>query len=910
MNVINYIIFILFFLIMYSVCFKTVEGFDDDFYYYDKLIDYKTIPPSFVNDATPSKTVNKFGFYKGKGTFKKGYTKETKSDEKISTLNKLLDRLLGRIVSDNQDCVGSFGKYSECDKSCGSNAFQTRKYNITQQRGKNGKDCPFVDGYEEKLRCNLDECQMGDICENNSDCETGNCNPDSTRCENMVPCDSDNFHICNENQCINLNNDNDKMIEGSYIYNTVDKECFFKTPAEIEELDLNIYTYDFDQIRDKLKDIVLDCEYYQVEKEEGIGPCVNRPNVIIDDSGEPKCSDGFAPEPTMFNASYACSKCILKDRNNNPLSKDECYCPSNTKISESGTCERSDGEDTNNLCSEILKVNNGGCNYCNDGYSFKKEGNTASCIQCPTNQQTLREFCFGNCNPSSRTEYNEFCTQYCDGISDDLIRDDAILSFLDPIPYSNTPVSDLEGDYKERCINFSMDTAKLTICNPESSTVLNEFCYCNGSGENGEPTTEADCSLNCREGFMWNDATGQCVACPKLPDSICISSNENVQCVSLNREIYNIINNSNTLETTPPITSYDDNDPPEVQYCSRVMPGSGNNYYINDGEVAKCHTEISNGVCNECQSGTYQDGDGNCQNCPAGKFNSGYNCTNGEENCCDDCPDGSVSDAGSSSCRECDKGHYSSPDKTQCVQCEAGHYQNQHGQTSCLECPAGTYQVHQGREYCLVKGECWYGEGKLYDGTINQGDPKIDSVCALDEKFALCEADNQYGGAYCTYRWDGYIPSDRCGTYNDGGLWNNYHCSSPSDVCDDCTNCGNKWSRDKVSTKRYPNYLNGYNMLRLQTPVNVHYNDRSGPDNQCWAYLKCENSANICYRDHLMNSNINEPSQSIKDIQKWWDNNYNHNRIVTHQDYNNLPSNWEADSNIRGRANRMSSEVF
>ena len=99
-------------------------------------------------------------------------------------------------------------------------------------------------------------------------------------------------------------------------------------------------------------------------------------------------------------------------------------------------------------------------------------------------------------------------------------------------------------------------------------------------------------------------------------------------------------------------------------------------------------------------------------------------------------------------------------------------------------------------------------------------------------------------------------------------------------------------------------------MLRLQTPVNVHYNDRSGPDNQCWAYLKCENSANICYRDHLMNSNINEPSQSIKDIQKWWDNNYNHNRIVTHQDYNNLPSNWEADSNIRGRANRMSSEVF
>ena len=75
-----------------------------------------------------------------------------------------------------------------------------------------------MDGYEEKIRCNLDECQLGDICENNADCETGNCNYNSTRCENMIPCDNDNFHVCNETQCINLNNNNDdKMIEG-FIY--------------------------------------------------------------------------------------------------------------------------------------------------------------------------------------------------------------------------------------------------------------------------------------------------------------------------------------------------------------------------------------------------------------------------------------------------------------------------------------------------------------------------------------------------------------------------------------------------------------------------------------------------------------------------------------------------------------------
>ena len=32
---------------MYLVCFKTVEGFDDDFYYYNKLMEYKTLPNSF-----------------------------------------------------------------------------------------------------------------------------------------------------------------------------------------------------------------------------------------------------------------------------------------------------------------------------------------------------------------------------------------------------------------------------------------------------------------------------------------------------------------------------------------------------------------------------------------------------------------------------------------------------------------------------------------------------------------------------------------------------------------------------------------------------------------------------------------------------------------------------------------------
>ena len=59
MNVIHYILFVLFFLTIYSICFKTIEGFNDDFYYYDKLIDYKTIPNSYVNDSIPTYTWKK-----------------------------------------------------------------------------------------------------------------------------------------------------------------------------------------------------------------------------------------------------------------------------------------------------------------------------------------------------------------------------------------------------------------------------------------------------------------------------------------------------------------------------------------------------------------------------------------------------------------------------------------------------------------------------------------------------------------------------------------------------------------------------------------------------------------------------------------------------------------------------------
>ena len=510
MNVIHYIIFILFFLIMYSVSFKTIEGFDDEFYYYNKLIDYKTIPPSFVNDATPSRTVNKFGFYKGKGTFKKGYTKDIKTDEKISTLNKLLNRLLGRIVSDNQDCVGSFGKYSECDKSCGSNSFQTRKYNITQERGKNGKDCPFVDGYEEKIICDLDECQIGDICKSNEDCETGNCNPNSTRCENMVPCDSENVHVCNETQCMQLNEeyDNNVMQEGFYMYNNVDEECFFKTPAEIEELNLNVFTYDYRTISDQVKDAVLECEYYQVKKDD-VGPCINGSNIMVNDNDEPICKPGYGPEPTIFNGLNACQKCIIDSEDR--IAGEECLCKNGGIYNNaSQTCEGETTRDTSdNLCEEnsddpmwfVRKyVSEDECAPCPTGYQFRKNGSVVSCVACPAGSNT---FSSTYCNPDD-PDYPDELLDVCK--DEENFKNNYLVKIGDE-EWSDSLEND---DYYEKCISGL--TERATDCGTNQTRIGND-CKCTGDymdfgapqGDNGVCSQQ-----NCSEGSTFNINNSSC----------------------------------------------------------------------------------------------------------------------------------------------------------------------------------------------------------------------------------------------------------------------------------------------------------------------------------------------------------------------------------------------------------------
>lgn len=392
MDVLKYKILVLIFLVMitFIVFYKVVEGFDDNFNNYSN-----TLQNSYLNNSVRTRYNDVFAFYKGKGSYKKEKMDDNNSDDKISLLNELLDKLLNKVVNDTQDCVGSFGKYSECNKSCGSGGHQIRKYKITQKRGENGKACRYEEGEEEKIPCHIRDCDINDECENNIDCITKNCDPSNNKCGPKVECTKDTVHVCNQDECRRLNEEYGNashVLEGKYLYELTDEKCFFKTPAEIEELNINIYSYNYENPDSYSADQI--CTYYQ--KKNNIGLCENiNENIVLEDRN-PTCKRGFGPEPTILNIENACETCIINDHTEGT----PCECSGNSFL------------DDDNKCNPQPSWNGGGlseaqCHW----YQIKENG---ICVDCPTDSgqvtKTGHQTLCGNLENKNRRDIN------CDNI--------------------------------------------------------------------------------------------------------------------------------------------------------------------------------------------------------------------------------------------------------------------------------------------------------------------------------------------------------------------------------------------------------------------------------------------------------------------------------------------------------------
>jgi len=471
------------------------------------------------------------------------------------------------------------------------------------------------------MRCDLDECQIGDICKSNEDCETGNCNPDSTRCENMVPCDSKNFHVCNETDCINLNDDDNndddrKMIEGTYIYNNVDKECFFKTPAEIKKLNLNIYTYDFKTISEEIKDVVLDCEYYQVKKDE-VGPCINAPNIIMEGEGDtkyPKCSPGYGPEPTIFNGLNACQKCIIDY--DSRISRDICLCKNGGIYNNaSDGCPSETLTSTDNLCAnepanplwfvKRKKIGAENCmgdngELCPSEYQFRKVDSVVSCVKCPDGSNT---FSSTYCNSQ------EDLPSVCNDI------DNFKNNYLVKIGVGGWSTSLLSDNYYEKCITGLSDSS--TDCGDYQTRIGNN-CICTGPKMNRKQPgcSDDDCSTqaavqrcnasNCLSGYHGDtiDEVFTCVEDAQCQSQQHCATPDDGECIHV----------SGT----------------DVQPCLDCITG----YKKNGSGICACDTGFDMneaGNCSSCTTGYYgrlgTDGNLICNQCPVSSPDHSTHCT-------------------------------------------------------------------------------------------------------------------------------------------------------------------------------------------------------------------------------------------------------------------------------------------
>ena len=275
-----------------------------------------------------------------------GFQVNERYDFKLSRLEDLMEKFIKKLVVSEKDCRGRFTKYSECDKKCGFNSVQTRKYEILKEAEKGGKKCPYKNGYTETIDCYMDRCEIGETCEDNLDCESENCN--NEKCKEWAECSFNDLNMCNKTECKQLNQDknftNDE--DGYYLYDNRINNCFFKTPAEIEDEEIKVYSYEYNTTAPFYK--VEDCPWYQQKDDNN--QCVNKKG-LKRGPPPPQCEhELMGPKPTPYNINMSCSKCILDGSEWQGV--DKCNCSSSGKDYEN---QYITGSDKEGKCLKISK---------------------------------------------------------------------------------------------------------------------------------------------------------------------------------------------------------------------------------------------------------------------------------------------------------------------------------------------------------------------------------------------------------------------------------------------------------------------------------------------------------------------------------------------------------------------------
>lgn len=221
---------------------KTIEGFEfyRNFVEMPVFKDYDytvSLPNSAEYNSKNKPFTYMYSFFNGGGTSNKVINTDNVN---INKLNDLLDELINLFEKKQENCQGNFSNFGMCSKTCGYGK-QKQVYNITREKGSNGTECPYKNGYTNEIDCIMKSCDIGDSCENNLDCGQGYCDKDKKICVSEYKCDKgfDLVNCLSEIDCLKLNQKYNTTSENRFIWYNDDKTC-----VQNSELETKTLTYD------------------------------------------------------------------------------------------------------------------------------------------------------------------------------------------------------------------------------------------------------------------------------------------------------------------------------------------------------------------------------------------------------------------------------------------------------------------------------------------------------------------------------------------------------------------------------------------------------------------------------------------------------------------------------------------
>ena len=131
---------------------------------------------------------------------------------KMANIDRLLSKLLNIYQHSEEDCIGGYSEFSECDKKCGI-THKYKTYVVENQGGILGSNCIENDGRRKKKLCDKSDgvypCIVGEYCQEDGDCKTNSCDPKTDKCVEERVCSNTNLDLCNKEDCLNLKNNNE-----------------------------------------------------------------------------------------------------------------------------------------------------------------------------------------------------------------------------------------------------------------------------------------------------------------------------------------------------------------------------------------------------------------------------------------------------------------------------------------------------------------------------------------------------------------------------------------------------------------------------------------------------------------------------------------------------------------------------